>query len=122
MRQSGRSGAIRVRTLVEVFFLFAIAYFVAQVTPAVVVRLKFLSDLQVAANSPVEDSADEIRWRVVEIAEGYGIALFSERIHVERNRETKRTTIDVAYQLHINFWPNQIYVWNVRDRVEAVTL
>ena len=121
MRQSGCGGAIRIRTLVEVVFLFVIAYFVAQVTPAVVVRLKFLSDLNVAANAPVGDSTDMIRGRVIELAEGYGITLLSERVRVERNPATKRTTIDVAYQLHINFWPNQIYVWNVQDRVEALT-
>ncbi|HSF17719.1 MAG TPA: hypothetical protein VLK65_19410 [Vicinamibacteria bacterium] len=119
--KTGRVGAIRVRTLIEVVFLFVLAYFVAQVTPAVVVRLKFLGDLNVAANAPVQDSTDTIRGRVIELAEGYGITLLSERVHVERNPTTKRTTIDVAYQLHINFWPNQIYVWNVRDRVEALT-
>ncbi|HXV60945.1 MAG TPA: hypothetical protein VEK15_09645 [Vicinamibacteria bacterium] len=119
--KSGHMGAIRVRTLLEVVFLFVLAYFVAQVTPAVVVRLKFLGDLNVAANAPVQDSSETIRSRVVELAEGYGITLLAEKVRVDRNAKTKRTSIDVAYQLHINFWPNQIYVWNVRDRVEALT-
>jgi hypothetical protein len=114
------SGAIRVRTVLELLFIFVLAYVVVQVAPAVVLRVNFLNELELAANAPVGDSAAVIRRRVLEAAEGYGIALLSDELVVERNREAKKTTIDAHYQLFINFWPSFTYVWNVHDQVDAL--
>jgi len=120
MSRKRESGAMRVRTVFELLFIFVLAYVVVQVAPAVVLRVNFLNELEVAANAPIGDTADVIRRHILETAEGYGIALISERLVVERNREQKRTIIDAHYQLFINFWPSFTYVWNVHDRVEGL--
>lgn len=117
-----QAGAVSVRTIVEFAFIFALAYVVVQVAPVVVLRVKFLNELELLANSPIEESAALVRRKVLGTAEGYGIALISENLHVVRDREARKTTIDVRYQLHFNFWPNVTYVWSVHDRVEALLL
>lgn len=122
MRGRDESGAVRVRTIFELLFIFVLAYVVVQVAPAIVLRMSFLDELEVAAHSPVEDSAADIRRRVLEVAEGYGIALLSDQLFVDRDRDQNKTIIDAHYQLYINFWPSFTYVWNVHDRVEALLL
>lgn len=119
-RLSKETGAIRARSVIEFALIFLLVYTAFQVAPIVALRVNFLNELEVLANAPVEESAATIRRRVLETAEGYGIALNSERLFVERNREVNKTIIDASYQLHINFYPRFVYVWNVHDRVEAL--
>jgi hypothetical protein len=114
------TGAIRARSIIEFGMIFVLVYVVFQVAPIVVLRINFQNELQFIANAPVEESAATLRRRVLETAEGYGIALNSEQLFVERNRETNKTTINVTYQLYINFYPRFVYVWNVHDQVEAL--
>ncbi len=116
---SRERGAIRMRNLIEFTLIFVLGYIAFQVAPNIALRVNFLSELEVMANAPFEESAATIRRRVLETAEGYGIVLDSERLFVERNRELNKTIIDVTYQLHINFYPSFVYVWNVHDRAEA---
>lgn len=120
MHRSSEAGALRVRTVFELLFIFVLAYVVIQVAPVVALRVNFLNELEVLANAPVEETAGSVRRRVLETAEGYGIALMSEQLHVSRDREQNKTVIDARYQLHINFWPRFTYVWRVHDRVEAL--
>lgn len=117
---SREPGAIRIRNLVEFTLIFVLGYIAFQVAPNVALRVNFLSELEVMANAPFEESAATIRRRVLETAEGYGIVLDSDRLFVERNREQNKTIIDVTYQLHVNFYPRFVYVWNVHDRAEAL--
>ena len=116
------SGEVRVRSLVEILLLLAIGYLAFHVTPAIIQRMNFVDALQVAAHAPVEESAASIRSKVLGIAESYNIALRAEHLHVDRDNVRKRTYIDVTYELHINFWPDHTYIWNVHDRVEAITI
>lgn len=118
----GQSGEIRIRSLLEILLLLVVAYVVVHVAPVIVHRMNFVNALEVAAHAPVEESASVIRRKVLEIAESYSIALRTEHLHVERDRERNRTVIDVTYELYVNFWPSHTYVWTVHDRVEAVTL
>jgi hypothetical protein len=121
MRFGRETGEIRLRTVLEFAFIFVLAYLAVQVAPVVILRMNFLNELQVAANSPVGDSAVDIRRKVLETAEGYGITLLSEQLSVERDRAQKRTVIDATYQLYINFGPTQLtYAWNIHDRVEGL--
>jgi hypothetical protein len=113
-------GTIRARSVIEFAMIFVLVYVLFQAAPIVVLRINFQNELQVIANAPVEESAATMRRRVLETAEGYGIALNSDQLFVERNRETNKSTIDVTYQLFINFYPRFVYVWNVHDRVEAL--
>jgi hypothetical protein len=113
-------GTIRARSVIEFAMIFVLVYVLFQAAPIVVLRINFQNELQVIANAPVEESAATMRRRVLETAEGYGIALNSDQLFVERNRETNKSTIDVTYQLYINFSPRFVYVWNVHDRVEAL--
>ena len=117
---SREPGAIRIRNLVEFTLIFVLGYIAFQVAPNVALRVNFLSELEVMANAPFEESAATIRRRVLETAEGYGIVLDSDRLFVERNREQNKTIIDITYQLHVNFYPRFVYVWNVHDRAEAL--
>ncbi len=117
---SREPGAIRIRNLVEFILIFVLGYIAFQVAPNVALRVNFLSELEVMANAPFEESAATIRRRVLETAEGYGIVLDSDRLFVERNREQNKTIIDITYQLHVNFYPRFVYVWNVHDRAEAL--
>jgi hypothetical protein len=45
--------------------------------------------------------------------------LLSDNLFVQRNVEQKKTVVTARYDIHINFWPNFTYVWNVEDVVEA---
>ena len=121
-RSHPESGEIRVRTLVEIAAIFFIGYTVFQVAPTVVVRVNFLNELEVIANSPIQDTAGDLRRRVLETAEGYGIVVRSDQLIVERDRSQQRTIIDIRYQLPITFFLRFVYTWNVRDRVEALLL
>ncbi len=121
-RAKGPEGAIRVRTVIELTVLFAVAFSVFQVAPIVALRMEFLDKLAVIAHSPVQDSAAVLRRKVLDTAAGLGIVLNSEDLHVRRDRQAGRTIIDVSYQLHIVFFPRYTYVWNVHDHVEALLL
>jgi hypothetical protein len=55
-------------------------------------------------------------------AEGVGITILSDRLHVVRNVDEKKTLITAYYDIHINFWPRFTYVWHIRDQVEAYLL
>ena len=116
------SGEVRARTLVEIALIFIVGYTVFQVAPTVVVRMNFLNELEVIANSPIQDTAGDLRRRVLETAEGYGIVVRSDQLIVERDRSQQRTIIDIRYQLPITFFLRFVYTWNVRDRVEALLL
>ena len=63
---------------------------------------------------------DRDRELCTKAAEGRSIVLDAERVHVRRDRSTKRTTIDVSYELFVNFFPRYTYIWRVNDHVEAL--
>jgi hypothetical protein len=122
---SGRGSeqrGIRGRHVFEILLVAIIAYFAFQVGPAVKQRIDFLNEMQVAANSPIEKTSDQIRVELRAVAESMGIVIHSEHLFVERNTTEGITTITADYQIHINFWPNYTYVWNVKDQVEGYLL
>lgn len=121
-RFASEAGEIRVRNLIELAFVFLAMYFIFQVAPVVITRMNFLNELQVIAHSPVEEKALELQRKVLQAAEGRTIALTPENVHVLRDQATRKTTIDVSYDLHVNFFPRFTYVWRVRDHVEALLL
>jgi hypothetical protein len=112
-------GEIRLRSLFELALVFAVAYAAIQVGPAVALRLKFVDEMGVAANSPLEMPATEIHSNLMETAEGFGMTLFADDLYVNRNKKMKKTFVSVTYEIHINFWPAYTYVWLVRDEVEG---
>ena len=112
-------GEIRLRSLFELALVFVVAYAAIQAGPAVVLRLKFVDEMAVAANSPIGMTAGEIHNDLMQTAEGFGITLFTGDLHVSRNQEMKKTLISATYEIHINFWPAYTYVWLVRDEVEG---
>jgi hypothetical protein len=99
--------------------LFLVAYTAVQVGPAVVLRIKFVDEMTVAANSPVEIKAATIKRNLIQTAEGFGLTLMGNDLRVIRNREMKRTFVSATYEIHINFWPSYTYAWLVRDDVEG---
>ncbi len=121
-RRSKEAGEIRIRNLVELVFVFFLVYAIFQIAPAVVTRVNFLTELDVIANSPVEETALELSQKVLRAAEGRSIVLDAERVHVLRDQSTQRTNIDVSYELIVNFFPRYTYVWRVNDHVEALLL
>ena len=112
-------GEIRVRSLFEVALLFFVAYAAVQIGPAVVLRVKFVDEMTMAANSPVEINAATIKRNLIGTAEGFGLTLVGDDLYVMRNREMKRTFVSATYEIHINFWPSYTYVWLVKDEVEG---
>jgi len=102
--------------------VFLVVYMIFQVAPAVITRVNFLNELEVIANSPIEENEYELRQKVLRAAQGRSIALDAEDVHVRRDRETRKTTIQLTYELHLNFFPRFTYVWEVRDHVEALLL
>lgn len=115
------AGEIRLRTAIEFAVIFVLAYVAVQVAPVIVLRVNFLNEIQVAANSPVEESAADIRRKILEAAEGYGITLLSEQLFVRRDLAEKKTIVDVNYQLYINLGPTNLsFPWNIHDHVEAL--
>jgi hypothetical protein len=117
---SREAGEIRIRNLIELVFVFFFVYAAFQVAPAVITRVNFLNELQVIANSPVYETALELRQKALQAAEGRSIAIDANRVHVRRNQATQTTTIDVSYELYVNFFPRYTYVWRVNDHVEAL--
>lgn len=103
-------------------FVAIIVYAAFQIGPAVKLRIDFLNQMEIAANSPISMSADEIRSDLLDVAEGFGLTVFPEDIHVERNREEKKTVIRARYDIYINFWPRFTYIWTVEDQVEGYLL
>lgn len=120
VRTSGEAGEISIRNLLELAFVFLLVYALFQVAPVVVTRVNFLSELEVIANSPVEENDAVLKQKVLRSAEGRSIVLDAERVHVRRDRSTQTTTIDVSYELYMNFFPRFTYVWRVNDHVEAL--
>ena len=118
--RSKEAGEIRIRNLVELVLVFFLVYAIFQFAPAVVIRVNFLNEMAVIANSPVEETALELRQKVLRAAEGRSIVLDAERVHVRRDRSTQKTTIDVRYDLIVNFFPRFTYVWQVNEHVEAL--
>ena len=114
------TGAIRVRTMIELTFLCLVAYLVFQATPAVIARFSFLNELTVIANSPVLEDAFVLRQKVMDAAASRSIVVVSENLHVTRDQEQSKTIIDVRYELFMNFFPRFTYVWHVEDHVEAL--
>ncbi len=123
MRERRRdAGGIRLRSLLEFAVLFAVGYIAINVGPAVALRIRFAGELEIVANSPIQDSDAELRQKVIDLAEEHGLTLLADRLHVERDRAAKRTVIEAQYQIHILFWPSFRYVWIVQERVEALLL
>ena len=118
-RVDSEQGEIRLRSLFEFALLFLVAYAAFQVGPAVMLRIKFVDQMTIAANSPVEFTAQTIRRKLIGTAEGFGLTLVGEDLRVIRNREMKRTFVSATYEIHINFWPSFTYVWLVKDEVEG---
>ena len=119
-RRSKEAGEIRIRNLVELVIVFFLVYAIFQFAPAVVTRVNFLNEMEVIANSPVQETALELRQKVLRAAEGRSIVLDPERVHVRRDQSTQRTTIDVSYELIVNFFPRYTYIWRVNDHIEAL--
>ncbi len=119
-RQSKEAGEIRIRNLVELVIVFVLVYAIFQIAPAVVTRVNFVNEMAEIANSPVEETALALRQKVLRAAEGRSIVLNAERVHVRRDQSAQRTTIDVSYELIVNFFPRYTYVWRVNDHVEAL--
>jgi hypothetical protein len=115
-------GEVRLRTLIELLIVFLIVYAAFQIGPAVKLRVDFLNEMELAANSPIHKSEEEIKSELLEVAEGFGLTVFYEDIYVERNLEEKKTVIVTEYEIHINFWPRFTYVWLVEDQVEGYLL
>ena len=118
--RSREAGEIRLRNLIELVFVFFLVYCLFQTAPAVITRVNFLNELQVIANSPVGETALELRQKALRAAEGRSIVIDADRVHIRRNQTTHRTTIDVSYELYVNFFPRYTYVWRVNDHVEAL--
>ena len=112
-------GEIRLRSLFELALVFLIAYAAIQVGPAVVLRLKFVDEMAVAANSHIEMTEGTIHSNLMETAAGFGITLFADDLYVSRNQKMRKTFVTATYEIHINFWPNYMYVWLVRDEIQA---
>ena len=119
-RIRGEAGEIRVRNLFELIFVFLVLYIIFQAAPMVVTRMNFLNELEVIANSPVGETEGQLRQKILRAAEGRSIVLDAERVFVRRDANTKTTTIDVSYELYVNFFPRFTYVWRVSDHVEAL--
>jgi hypothetical protein len=115
-------GEIRLRTVLEMLLVAVIAYSAFQVWPAVKLRIDFLNEMETAANAPVEKSGSEIKYDLLKKAEVLGLTLFSDNLHVVRDRDVRKTVITAQYQIHINFWPRFTYVWHVKDQVEGYYL
>ena len=122
MSRSGsqEAGEIRIRNLIELVLVFFFAYTVFQIAPAVITRVNYLNELQVIASSPVYETELELRQKALAAAAGESIAIDANRVHVRRNQATQTTTIDVSYELYVNFFPRYTYVWRVNDHVEAL--
>lgn len=121
-RLADERGQIRLRFLLEMALIAAVTYAAFEVGPAVVLRIKFVDEMTVAANSPVEIDATTIKRELLQTAEGYGVTLLAENLRVIRNRELKRTLISATYEIHIHFWPSYTYVWLVKDDVQGYYL
>lgn len=117
---SGEAGEIRIRNLVELAIVFLLVATIFQIAPVVITRVNFLTELDVIANSPVQETAPELRQKVLRAAEGRSIALNAESVHVRRDPRLQTTTIDVSYELYLNFFLRYTYVWRVNDHVEAL--
>ena len=117
---SREAGEIRVRNLIELVFVFVLVYIVFQIAPAVITRVNFLNELQMIASSPVYETALDLRQKALQAAQGRSIVIDANRVHVRRNQATQTTTIDVSYELYVNFFPRYTYVWRVNDHVEAL--
>jgi hypothetical protein len=118
---SGR-GEVRLRALIEIAVLCLIVYAAVHVGPAVKLRIDFVNAMEVAANSPIDKTAGEIKMDLIATAENIGLTIFSDHLHVRRNVKEKKTVITAYYDIHISFLPNYTYVWHVRDQVEAYLL
>lgn len=118
-RPAEKRGAIRLGFLFDMALVAAIAYIAFQVGPAVVLRIKFVDEMTVAANSPVEVDAATIKRNLINTAESYGVILVGQDLLVSRNRELKRTLVSATYEIHIHFWPSYTYVWLVKDDVQG---
>jgi len=118
--RSRDAGEIRIRNLIELIFVFFFVYGVFQIAPAVITRVNFLNELQLIANSPVYETEHELHQKALRAAEGRSIVIDANRVHVRRNQATQTTTIDVSYELYVNFFPRYTYVWRVNDHVEAL--
>ena len=67
--RSKEAGEIRIRNLVELVVVFFLVYAIFQIAPAVVTRVNFLTELDVIANSTVQETALELRQKVLRTAE-----------------------------------------------------
>jgi len=112
-------GEIHLRFLFEMALVAVVTYVAFQVGPAVMLRIKFVDEMTVAANSPVEVDAATIKRNLLHTAEGHGVTLVGDDLLVIRNQQLKRTLISATYEIHINFWPSYTYVWLVKDDVQG---
>ena len=117
---SGEAGEIRIRNLIELAVVFLVASVIFQIAPVVVTRVNFLTELDVIAHSPVQETEFELSQKVLRAAEGRSIVLNAERVHVRRDPSAQTTTIDVSYELYLNLFARYTYVWRVNDHIEAL--
>ena len=94
------AGEISVRNLLELVVVFLLVYVIFQVAPVVVTRVNFLNELEVIANSPVQETEHQLRQKIFEIVKALDrkkrevkikatIANFSPQIfYVKQNRKT----------------------------------
>ena len=120
--KDGERGEVHLRTIFEILFIVVIAYAAIQVGPAVKLRIDFLNEMELAANSPIQITADQIKMNLLKAAEGYGLILSYENLQVERRAAEKTTVITATYEIYISFWPRFTYVWHITDQVEGYLL
>ncbi len=115
-------GEIKLRSLLETLALLVITYLAFQIGPAVFLQINFVNEIEIAANSPIEMTAGQIKQKLMETAEGFGLTLFSDKVNVVRDKELKRTIISIEYQILVPLWPGIEYVWNVKEEVSGYYL
>jgi hypothetical protein len=113
------SGEISIRTILELGLVFLVGYAAFEIGPVVMLRMKFLDQMQFAAYSPPEKDLGSIKRELLETAEGFQITLLAENLKVERDRELRKTLISAEYDLFIHFFPAFTYTWRVKDQVEG---
>ena len=114
-----RKVGLRFRHFVEGGLLLFVGYLAVHIGPAVSTRVQFLNELEVAANSPVHETASDIKLKILRVADSSGVTILADDLHVRRNVAQSRTYIEARYQVHISFWPSMVYVWHIEDNVEA---
>ena len=112
-------GLVRLAVVRELIFVFLLLYVASQVAPAVYLRVQFLNEMDLAANSTHDQEAGDITDHLLEVAEGLNLTIQRDNLQVTRSFDERKTVVVAQYEIHISFWPFSSYVWNVEDISEA---